>query len=523
MSLADWDVVIGIETHAQLLTESKMFSGASTRFGAAPNTQACALDLALPGTLPVPNRLAIERAISFGLAVGGHIAPLSRFERKNYFYPDLPKGYQISQFQVPVVSGGVVQFTLDGQPRRVQLTRAHLEEDAGKSLHEDFHGLTGIDLNRAGTPLLEIVSEPQLDSAKAASAYGRALHALVVWLGVCDGNMQEGSFRMDANVSVKRKGETKLGTRCEIKNLNSFRFLEQAIGFEMRRQIDLIEDGGTVRQETRLFDPDSGETRTMRSKEDSHDYRYFPDPDLPPIAVDSAWIERVRSTMPELPANMAERWSKHLGLSTQDCAQLTQSRAHASYFESCLAAVLAHAQAQAQTTASQPSPTVSPEQAAKLVSNWMNGELAAQLNREERTIDTAPISHAQLALLVWRVLDGTLSSKTAKEVFAALWARDYSQAPSQATSPDQGQHQNALDTPQAVDHIIQAKGLRQLNDDSALEAIIQTTLADNPALVSDYQSGKTKAFQALVGQVMKRTQGKANPQQVNAQLKAKLG
>ena len=474
----DWEIVIGLETHAQLSTASKIFSGASTAFGAAPNTQASAVDLALPGVLPVLNRGAVERAIRFGLAVGGKIAPRSVFARKNYFYPDLPKGYQISQYELPVVSGGEVAIVVDGEERRVRLTRAHLEEDAGKSLHEDFHGMSGIDLNRAGTPLLEIVTEPDMRSAKEAVAYAKALHSLVRWIGICDGNMQEGSFRCDANVSVRRPGAP-LGTRCEIKNLNSFRFLEKAIEFEARRQAELIEDGGTVRQETRLWDPQKGETRPMRSKEDAHDYRYFPDPDLLPLAITPASIEAVRATLPELPAAMRARFVEAYGLPPADATTLTASRALADFYE----AVVRHAGGEPRACA-----------------NWVLGELSALLNRLEVEADASPVGPAALAGLVRRVLDGTVSGKAAKDVFAAMAAGE-------------GE----------ADAIIEAKGLRQVSDAGAIEALVGQVLAANAKLVEDYRAGKEKAFNALVGQVMKASQGKANPAQASAILKAKLG
>ncbi len=474
----DWEIVIGLETHAQLSTASKIFSGASTAFGAAPNTQASAVDLALPGVLPVLNRGAVERAIRFGLAVGGTIAPRSVFARKNYFYPDLPKGYQISQYELPVVSGGEVAIVVDGEERRVRLTRAHLEEDAGKSLHEDFHGMSGIDLNRAGTPLLEIVTEPDMRSAREAVAYAKALHSLVRWIGICDGNMQEGSFRCDANVSVRRPGAP-LGTRCEIKNLNSFRFLEKAIEFEARRQVELIEDGGTVRQETRLWDPQKGETRPMRSKEDAHDYRYFPDPDLLPLAITPASIEAVRATLPELPAAMRARFVEAYGLPPADATTLTASRALADFYE----AVVRHAGGEPRACA-----------------NWVLGELSALLNRLEVEADASPVGPAALAGLVRRVLDGTVSGKAAKDVFAAMAAGE-------------GE----------ADAIIEAKGLRQVSDAGAIEALVGQVLAANAKLVEDYRAGKEKAFNALVGQVMKASQGKANPAQASAILKAKLG
>ena len=483
-----WEVVIGLETHAQLTTESKIFSGAPTAFGAEPNTQACPVDLALPGVLPVLNKGAVERAIQFGLAIGAHIAPRSIFARKNYFYPDLPKGYQISQFEIPVVQGGAISFVVDkdGKPdmKTVQLTRAHLEEDAGKSLHEDYHGMTGIDLNRAGTPLLEIVTEPDMRSAAEAVAYAKALHALVVWLGVCDGNMQEGSFRCDANVSVRPVGQKEYGTRCEIKNLNSFRFLEEAINYEVRRQIELIEDGGRVVQETRLYDPDKKETRSMRSKEDAMDYRYFPDPDLPPLMIAQEWIDRVKASLPELPGAMRERFVKDYGLSEYDAMVLTQSKAMAAYFE---AVVIAAGKEQAKTAA-----------------NWMMGDVASTLNRESIDISESPVSAAQLALLLKRIADGTISNKIAKEVFAAMWEAKSSAA--------------AL-----ADEIIESKGLKQISDTGALEKIVDDVLAANAKSVEEYRAGKEKAFNALIGQAMKATQGKANPAQLTELLKQKLG
>lgn len=482
-----WEVVIGFETHAQLSTKSKIFSGSSTQFGAEPNTQASPVDLALPGVLPVLNRAAVEKAIQFGLAVGATIAPVSIFARKNYFYPDLPKGYQISQFELPVVKGGVVSFAMerDGKTeiRSVQLTRAHLEEDAGKSLHEDYHGMSGIDLNRAGTPLLEIVTEPVMRSATEAVAYAKALHSLVTWLGICDGNMQEGSFRCDANVSVRPFGQVEFGTRCEIKNLNSFRFLEEAINVEVRRQIELIEDGGKVVQETRLYDPDLKQTRSMRSKEDSQDYRYFPDPDLLPLVIEEEWIARVKAAMPELPVAMRARFIAQLGLSEYDACVLTQSKATAAYFE----AVVQHLGAKH----------------AKVAANWMMGDVASTLNREGIEINAIPVTAQQLGLLLQRIADDTISNKIAKEVFAAMWL------------------QNASD-PNLADAIIEAKGLKQISDPAALEKMIDEVLAANPKSVEEFRAGKEKAFNALVGQAMKATKGKANPAQVNALLLAKL-
>jgi aspartyl-tRNA(Asn)/glutamyl-tRNA(Gln) amidotransferase subunit B len=483
-----WEVVIGMETHAQLRTNSKIFSGASIEFGAEPNRQACAVDLALPGVLPVLNKGAVAHAIRFGLAVGAHIAPLSIFARKNYFYPDLPKGYQISQFEIPVVQGGKVHIVLDGEAKTVQLTRAHLEEDAGKSLHEDFRGphgeaSSGIDLNRAGTPLLEIVTEPDMRSAAEAVAYAKALHSLVVWLGVCDGNMQEGSFRCDANVSVRPVGQKEYGTRCEIKNLNSFRFLEEAIQYEVRRQIELIEDGGRVVQETRLYDPDKKETRSMRSKEDANDYRYFPDPDLLPLMISEEWIAKERAEMTELPAQKSERWQSEFGLSAYDCQVLTQERGTADFYEELLKKV--------------------GKDQAKAAANLMTGEFASALNKEGINAAQSPLNPSQLAQLIQRIADGTISNKIAKEIFTAMWDEKASD----------------LD---AVDRIIEAKGLKQISDSGALEAIIDQVLAANQKSVEEFRAGKEKAFNALIGQIMKATQGKANPQQVNKLLTDKL-
>ena len=476
-----YEVVIGIETHAQLSTKSKIFSGSSTAFGAAPNTQASAVDLALPGTLPVLNRGAVERAILFGLGVGAKVAPLSIFARKNYFYPDLPKGYQISQYETPVVQGGSVEFYVDGTKHTVNLTRAHLEEDAGKSLHEDYQGQSGIDLNRAGTPLLEIVTEPDMRSSREAVEYARALHTLVVWLGICDGNMQEGSFRCDANVSVRRPGAP-FGTRREIKNLNSFKFMQQAIDFEVQWQIDLLEDGGQVEQATVLFDPDSGETRAMRSKEDAHDYRYFPDPDLPPLVIEPAWIERVRGEMPELPGVMAARFQRDYALPAYDAAMMTQSKAFASYFE------------EAAQASGQP----------KLAANWLMGEVSRRLNAQDLAIDAAPVPAAALAALIRRIADATISNNGARQVFEALWSGDSGDAAD-------------------VDAIIEAKGLKQMSDTGELERIVDEVLAANAKSVEEYRAGKEKAFNALVGQAMKATKGKGNPAQVNELLKKKLG
>jgi len=476
---AQWEVVIGLETHAQLQTKSKIFSGASTAFGAEPNRQACAVDIALPGVLPVLNREAVVCAIKLGLAVDAAIAPRSIFARKNYFYPDLPKGYQISQFEIPVVQGGGLTIRVGDTEKFVHLTRAHLEEDAGKSLHEDFHGKTGIDLNRAGTPLLEIVTEPDMASPAEAVAYAKALHSLVTWIGICDGNMQEGSFRCDANVSVRRPGAP-LGTRREIKNLNSFRFLQQAIEYEIGWQINEIEEGRKIQQATVLFDPDTGETRAMRSKEDAHDYRYFPDPDLLPLEITPAWIAEVKAGLPELPGAMKARFEAEFGLSAYDAATLTATRAMASYFESSVA--------------------TAGKNNAKICANWVMGELAARLNRDERDVADSPVSAMQLAGMVRRVADGTLSSKLAKEVFDALWTGEAADA----------------------DTVIETRGLKQVSDASAIGPIIDAVLAANPKSVEEFRAGKEKAFNALVGQVMKASKGKANPQQVNDLLRQKL-
>jgi aspartyl-tRNA(Asn)/glutamyl-tRNA(Gln) amidotransferase subunit B len=472
-----YEVVIGFETHAQLSTASKIFSRAPTAFGAEPNTQACAVDLALPGTLPVMNKGAVERAIQFGLAVGSHVAEHSVFARKNYFYPDLPKGYQISQFEIPVVQGGSVEFFLGDEKKSVRLVRAHLEEDAGKSLHEDFIGQSGIDLNRAGTPLLEIVTEPDMRSSAEAVAYAKELHKIVTWIGICDGNMQEGSFRCDANVSVRKPGAP-LGTRREIKNLNSFKFMQQAIDFEIRWQIEQIEDGFAIQQATVLFDPDTGETRAMRTKEDAADYRYFPDPDLPPLVIGHDWVARVRSEMAELPRVMAQRFMDSYGLPEYDATTLTQSQAMAAYFEAVAKAC------------GQP----------KLASNWVMGEISRRLNSGDVGMDNLPVSAAQLAALIGRIADGTVSNNAAKQVFEALWT-------------DGGE----------VDAVIEAKGLKQMNDSGELDAIIDGVLAANAKSVEEYRAGKEKAFNALVGQVMKASKGKANPAQANELLKKKLG
>ncbi|MEW6478746.1 MAG: Asp-tRNA(Asn)/Glu-tRNA(Gln) amidotransferase subunit GatB [Pseudomonadota bacterium] len=472
-----YEVVIGFETHAQLATQSKIFSRAPTAFGAEPNTQACAVDLALPGTLPVMNREAVAHAIRLGLALGSHIAEQSVFARKNYFYPDLPKGYQISQFEIPVVQGGEVSFYLGDEKKTVRLVRAHLEEDAGKSLHEDFIGQSGIDLNRAGTPLLEIVTEPDIRSSAEAVAYAKELHKIVTWIGICDGNMQEGSFRCDANVSVRKPGAP-LGTRREIKNLNSFKFMQQAIDYEVRWQIEQIEDGHAIQQATVLFDPDTGETRAMRTKEDAADYRYFPDPDLPPLVIARSWVDEVKAAMPELPRQMAERLVADYGLPEYDATTLTQSPAMAAYFETA-------AKASGQ---------------AKMASNWIMGEVSRRLNHEEKDIAQVPVSAETLAALLKRIADGTISNNAAKQVMDALWA---------------GEGQD-------VDAIIETKGLKQMNDSGALEKIIDEVMAANAPMVEQFRAGKDKAFNALVGLVMKASKGKANPQQANELLKQKL-
>jgi aspartyl-tRNA(Asn)/glutamyl-tRNA(Gln) amidotransferase subunit B len=478
-----WEVVIGLETHAQLATVSKIFSGAAIAFGAAPNTQACAVDLALPGVLPVLNKKAVDCAIRFGLAIGAQVAGKSVFARKNYFYPDLPKGYQISQMDLPVVVGGQITLSVGAGDKAyekvVNLTRAHLEEDAGKSLHEDFHGKSGIDLNRAGTPLLEIVTEPDMRSSDEAVAYARALHGLVRWIGICDGNMQEGSFRCDANVSVRRPGQP-LGTRREIKNLNSFRFLKDAIDYEIQWQINEIEEGRRIQQATVLFDPDTGETRTMRTKEDAHDYRYFPDPDLLPLIIDDDWIARIRGELPELPQQKRARFIGELGLSVYDAATLTASQEMAEYFESMVA--------------------IAGKASAKPCANWVMVDLAARLNKEGLEITEAPVGPQQLGGLIQRIADNTISNNIAKKVFEALWNGDGASA----------------------DEIIEAQGLRQITDSGAIESLVDEVLAANQANVAEYRAGKEKAFNALVGQVMKAARGKANPQQVNELLKKKL-
>ena len=477
--MMDWETVIGLEIHAQLATRSKIFSGSSTAYGAAPNAQANLVDLGYPGVLPVLNAEALRMAVRFGLAIGARIARRSVFARKNYFYPDLPKGYQISQYERPVVEQGALDIVLeDGERKRIGITRAHLEEDAGKSLHEDFHGLSGIDLNRAGTPLLEIVSEPDMRSAREAVAYMKKVHTLVRYLGICDGNMQEGSFRCDANVSVRPRGQQKFGTRAEIKNLNSFRFVERAINFEVERQIELLEGGGTVVQETRLYDPDRGETRSMRSKEEANDYRYFPDPDLLPVAIDEGVIEVLRESLPELPDAKAGRFAREYGLSEYDSGVLTASREQADYYETVV-----------RTLGGEP----------KLAANWVMGELAGALNRDNLDVVSSRIDAGRLAGLLARIADETISGKIAKEVFELMW-------------------QEGLD----ADAVIDARGLRQITDTSAIEKVIEAVMARNPKQLDDYRAGKDKLFGFFVGQVMKETQGKANPAQVNELLRRKL-
>jgi aspartyl-tRNA(Asn)/glutamyl-tRNA(Gln) amidotransferase subunit B len=474
-----WETVIGLEIHAQLATKSKIFSSAATAYGAQPNAQANLVDLGYPGVLPVLNREAVHMAVKFGLAIGAAVAPRSVFARKNYFYPDLPKGYQISQYEKPIVEKGKLEILLDdGARKTIGITRAHLEEDAGKSLHEDFHGLTGIDLNRAGTPLLEIVSEPDMRSAKEAVAYMKKIHTLVRYLEICDGNMQEGSFRCDANVSVRPAGQEKYGTRCEIKNLNSFRFIEKAINYEVARQIEIIEGGGRIRQETRLYDPDKDETRALRSKEEANDYRYFPDPDLLPVSLDSPFIESVRATLPELPDQKAARYIARFGLSPYDAGVLTASREMGDYYEAVLGQLKGH---------------------EKLAANWIMGELSAALNREGVEIGQSRIEANRLAGLLARIADETISGKIAKDVFEEMWAE----------SKD-------------ADAIIEAKGLRQITDSGAIEKTIDEVMAANPKQLADYRSGKDKLFGFFVGQVMKVTGGKANPAQVNELLKRRL-
>ncbi|HEB62915.1 MAG TPA: Asp-tRNA(Asn)/Glu-tRNA(Gln) amidotransferase subunit GatB [Gammaproteobacteria bacterium] len=475
----EWEVVIGLEIHAQLATKSKIFSGAATAYGTAPNTQACAVDLGMPGVLPVLNKEAVRMAVKFGTAIDAHIAPRSVFARKNYFYPDLPKGYQISQFELPIVGAGHLDIELeDGSSKRIGVTRAHLEEDAGKSLHEDFHGLTGVDLNRAGTPLLEIVSEPDMRSAKEAVAYMKKIHSLVRYLEICDGNMQEGSFRCDANISMRPKGQKEFGTRAEIKNLNSFRFVERAINIEIERQIDILEEGGTVNQETRLYDSAKNETRSMRSKEEAFDYRYFPDPDLLPVELTSEDIEEIRKTLPELPHQKKERFTNSFGLTAYDAGVLTSSRELADFFEHVV---------------------TSSGNESKLAANWVTGDFMAALNKAGIDITKSPVSAEQLGGMIQRIADNTISGKIAKQVFEAIWNGEGD-----------------------ADTIIEKKGLKQITDSSAIEAIIDEIIANNPAQTEQYRSGKDKLFGFFVGQTMKATQGKANPAQVNSLLKKKL-
>lgn len=476
--IMSWETVIGLEVHVQLNTQSKIFSGTSTAFGAEPNTQASVVELAFPGVLPVLNKAVVEKALKLGLALNATINRKNVFDRKNYFYPDLPKAYQISQLAYPIIEHGQLEIVVGDAIKTINVTRAHMEEDAGKSIHEGLDGATGIDLNRAGTPLLEVVSEPELRSAAEAVAYAKALHNLVTWLDICDGNMAEGSFRIDANVSVRERGEQAFGTRCEIKNLNSFRFLEQAINYEVERQIELIEDGGKVVQETRLFNPDTGQTRAMRSKEDAHDYRYFPDPDLLPVIITDAMLEEARTAMPELPAAQAARFVNQYGVSDYDARVLTASPFQAAYFEEA-----------AQASG-----------AGKLAANWINGDLAAALNKNSLTLAESPISAQRLAGLIAKIADGTLSSKLAKQVFEALWDSDLS-----------------------AEAIIERDGLQQMTDSGAIEKIVDEVIATNAKSVEEYKNGKDKAFNALVGQVMKASRGKANPQQVQEILKAKLG
>jgi aspartyl-tRNA(Asn)/glutamyl-tRNA(Gln) amidotransferase subunit B len=474
-----WEAVIGLEIHAQLATQSKIFSGAATAYGAPPNTQACAIDLGLPGVLPVLNQAAVSMACKFGLAVGATVSPRSVFARKNYFYPDLPKGYQISQYELPVVQKGQIQIELDDQEKTIGITRAHLEEDAGKSLHEDFHGLSGIDLNRAGTPLLEIVSEPDMRSAKEAVAYMKKIHSLVRYLEICDGNMQEGSFRCDANVSVRRKGESKLGTRAELKNLNSFRFVEKAINIEIERQIEILENGGSVVQETRLYDADKNETRSMRSKEEANDYRYFPDPDLLPLVIEPEFLQQVRVELPELPDDKKQRFMKYYELSLYDAGVLTSSRDLADYYEEVVKA-----------SGSDP----------KLCANWVMGDLLGMLNKNNLDIVNSPIGSALMAGMLRRITDNTISGKIAKQVFEAMW-----------------------DGEGDADYIIEKQGLVQVTDTAAIEKVIDEVMANNPKQLADYRAGKDKLFGFFVGQVMKVSQGKANPNVVNELLKQKLG
>ena len=492
-----WEIVVGLETHAQLRTASKIFSGASTAFGAAPNTQASAVDIALPGVLPVLNKAVVECAIKLAVAIGASVAPRSVFARKNYFYPDLPKGYQISQYELPIVQNGSLGIVVDGAERTIRILRAHLEEDAGKSLHEDFAGMSGIDLNRAGTPLLEIVTEPDMRGSKEAVAYAKKLHSLVRWIGICDGNMQEGSFRCDANVSVRRPGEP-LGTRCEIKNLNSFRFMEQAIEYEARRQIELIEDGGKVVQETRLYDPDRDETRSMRSKEDAQDYRYFPDPDLLPLLVEESLIREVKGRLPELPEARRHRYVDECGLSPYDASALTSTREIGEYFEN----VARHALRDGET----PSIDI-----FKLCANWTINEVAAKLNAESPGAWKFGVSAETLGRILLRVRENVIGAKTAKELFSGFWEKA-----GETDDDSQGGR------PERVDELIDARGLKQLSDSGAIEQLVDGVLAANAKQVEDYRAGKEKAFNSLVGQVMKASKGKANPAQVNEILKKKL-
>lgn len=473
-----WETVIGLEIHAQLATKSKIFSGASTAYGASPNTQACAIDLGLPGVLPVLNEKVVRMAAKFGLAIDATVAPRSVFARKNYFYPDLPKGYQISQYELPIVQKGHLQIEVDGETKNIGITRAHLEEDAGKSLHEDFHGLSGIDLNRAGTPLLEIVSEPDIRSPQEAIAYMKKLHSLVRYLEICDGNMQEGSFRCDANISVRPKGQQELGTRTELKNLNSFRFVERALHLEIERQIDLLESGNKVKQETRLYDADKNETRSMRTKEEANDYRYFPDPDLLPLVIEQAFLEQVKTTLPELPDEKQQRFMQQYGLTLYDASFLTTSRELADYFEETVKASSSE---------------------AKLCANWIMGDLAAFLNKNNLEITSSKVSVNQLAGMLRRITDKTISGKIAKQVFEALWNGEGD-----------------------ADTIIEKSGLKQVTDTSAIEKIIDEVIAKNPQQLQDYRNGKEKLFGFFVGQVMKASKGKANPAQVNEILKKKL-
>ena len=473
-----WETVIGLEIHAQLATKSKIFSGASTEYGALPNSQACAVDLAFPGVLPVLNKTAVEMAVRFGLAVGAEIPLKSVFARKNYFYPDSPKGYQISQFELPVVSKGEIEIDVDGVKKVIGITRAHLEEDAGKSLHEDFHDLTGIDLNRAGTPLLEIVSEPDMRSAAEAIAYAKAIHELVQFIGICDGNMQEGSFRVDVNISIRRPGEP-FGTRTELKNINSFRFIDKAIAYEVERHIDVLESGGKIVQETRLYDADRDETRSMRAKEEANDYRYFPDPDLLPLVITSEYIDSVRANLPELPAQLRVRFIEQYGLSDYDAQLLTASRALAVYFETLV-----------KQSGAEP----------KMCANWMTGDLAKALNRDGLSLEASPVSAQALGGLLQRIVDNTISGKIAKQVFDAMWAGEGS-----------------------ADEVIAAKGLKQITDSGAIEKIVEDVLAANAGQVEAYKNGQDKLFGFFVGQVMKLSHGQANPAQVNQLLKQKLG